>query len=169
MNIKTRLRLMTALSAFLVCIMTLLLFWAHHRVTEAVSAQHLANEIVGSIVERTTLRGDYMRNENARARDQWLTKHNHIRELTTEARSVLGSAGDLKTLNDMSDHLEASGVIFSQIVENRELARRGSGDALRTSELEKRLGGLLILKSHDTVSGARRLKETTGATMRRAA
>jgi hypothetical protein len=78
MRIRSRLKIMTAVSAALVVIMALLLYWSQHRLATAIKANDLSDKIIISIFERNLLRTDYLRNDNQRAKDQWFSKHNQL-------------------------------------------------------------------------------------------
>jgi two-component system sensor kinase len=154
---------MTAASTTLVVIMGLLLYWAHNRVATAIEAEKLADEIVGSEFERGILRSDYLRNDNDRAKEQWLTKHDHILALLKKASSVFEPAEDRETIGNMLKGIEISAVVFQQIANNRGLARSGRRASAQAFEIENRLVGQMLLRSYDIIADARKLQEASSA------
>ena len=163
MRVKTRLQAMTALSASVVAIMALSLYAAHHRLAIAVEAQNLSNQIVGIIIERDILRGDYTANHNERAKEQWFSKHALVLDLLKRPLPYVDTAEEQRTISNMIMNLEGSAVIFRQIVENRERTMRGLRDVAQAREIQNRLVGQLLLKSYDTVTDARALQQASSA------
>ena len=51
---------------------------AAYRVLNAVEASNIADELVGSVYQRSEFRNDYMLSTNERARVQWFAKHEQI-------------------------------------------------------------------------------------------
>jgi signal transduction histidine kinase len=164
---------MTAASAALVIVMALLLFWSQHRLTTATKANDLADEIVSNVFDRNTLRSDYLRNNNQRAKDQWFSKQDQIRDLLKKVPALFVSIDDREIIDDMHINVEGSSAVFEQITENRDLAGNGQRHQLQANEIENRLTGQLVLKSYDTIAAARRLQEASSqliaATQRTAA
>ena len=162
MRIKTRLQVMTVLSAALVATMAVLLYWSHHRLATAIKAEELANEIVGSVFERNILRTDYTINDNERAKDQWFTKQDYVRDLLKRAPSYFETTEDRKTIDNMVRNVEGSAAIFQQVAGNRDLAGKGLREAAQAGEIQNRLVGQLLLRAYDTVADARGLQEAGG-------
>ena len=158
MKIRTRLQVLTAASAALVIIMALLFYWSQHRLATANKAKNLADEIVSSVFERNTLRNDYLNNDNQRAKDQWFSKHNQLRDLLKSAPANLVSISDREIFTDMQEKIEDSSAIFQQILSNRESARVEERHTSGAIEIENRLVAQLLLKFLDTIADARKLQ-----------
>jgi signal transduction histidine kinase len=161
MRIQTRLKIIIAASTALIIIMALLLFWSQRKLAAATKANDLAVEIIISVFERNTLRTDYLRNDNQRAKDQWFSKQSQIIGLLKKAVSFFDSAADRKIIRAMLRNVEAVSAIFQQTVSNREITRTGLRQQAQATEIENRLVGQLLLKSYDTIADARKLQETS--------
>ena len=159
MNIRTRLQIVTAVSAAMVLIMALLFYWSQHRLATANKAKNLADEIVSSVFERNTLANDYLNNNNQRAKDQWISKQNQISNLFKKASANFISLGDRQTFYDIQKNLEGSSAIFLQIMSNRENAGNGVRPLAETNGIENRLSGQLMLKFLDTIADAQKLQK----------
>ena len=159
MKIRTRLKIVTAASVALVVIMSLLLYRSQLRIAAATKANDLAGEIIVSVFERNTLRADYLRDNNPRAKSQWFSKQERIHSLLEEAPAYFDSLSDRKTIDNMQKNLESVSAIFQQVLKNQERAQKGELPASRANEIENRLVGQLLLKSYDTIADVRRLQE----------
>jgi len=161
MRIRTLLQTVTAASAVLVVIMVLLLYWSQHRLARAINTNDLAKEIVISVFERSMLRSDYVRNDNLRAKEQWLLKQTQLNDLIKKALPEMTSTVARKTLSSMLKDNDSSAAIFQQIVANRESVRNGQRLQAQANDIENRLIGQLQLKTYDTIDDSRRLQETS--------
>ena len=161
MKIRTRLQIMTAASAVLVVILAFILYWSQQSLMTATEADGLVGEIIISVFERSMLRSDYLRNDNMRAKDQWLSKQNQINDLTKKALSQFDSAVGNKIIRSMLSDNDESTVIFKQIIANRESLSNGLLPQAKAGEIESRLLGQLLLKTYDTIADARNLQEAS--------
>ena len=161
MRIRTRLKIMTAASAALVVILAVILYWSQQSLRTATEADGLVGEIIINVFERSMLRSDYLRNDNMRAKDQWLSKQNKINHLTKKALSHFDSAVGNKIIRCMLSDNDESTVIFRQIIANRESLSNGLLHQDKASEIESRLLGQLLLKTYDTIADARSLQEAS--------
>jgi PAS domain S-box-containing protein len=148
-----------ASSSALVVIMSLLLFWSQRRLETAAKANDLADEIIVSVFERSSLRNDYLRNDNQRAKEQWISKQNQIGKLLKKAPSYFVSISDRKTIGIMQKNVEAVSSLFQQVVTNRERAGEGLLSQSQAGEIENKLVGELLLKSYDTIADVHSLQE----------
>ena len=161
MNIRTRLQIVAATSATLVVILASLFYWSQNRLASANKTKNLADEIVSSVFERKALSSDYLENGNLGAKDQWLSKQNHISVLLKEAPFHLISVLDRKNITDIQNNIEGSSAVFQQILHNREMARDGTRNRAESNEIENRLAGQLLAKFLDTIADAHRLQGTS--------
>jgi len=161
MEIRTRLRVVTAASATLVVIMALLFYWSQQKLATANKAKNLADEIVSSVFERNTLKNDYLSNDSQRAKEQWLSKQKQISDLLKTAPSNFVSISDRQTFGNIQKNLEGSSDIFQQILSNRESDRTGMRHHAEAIVIENRLAGQLMLKFLDTIADAHRLQEAS--------
>src|SRR6185369_4653892 len=154
MNIRTRLQIVAATSATLVVILASLFYWSQNRLASANKTKNLADEIVSSVFERKALSSDYLENGNQGAKDQWLSKQNHISFLLKKAPFHLISIRDRKNFTDIQNNIEGSSAVFQQILHNRDSARNGTRDRSKANENENRLAGQLLAKFLDTIADA---------------
>lgn len=161
MSIRTRLYVVTTVSAALVVIMALLLYWSQQSLATATKANALAAEIVMNVFERSMLRSDYLRNDNLRAKDQWLSKQSQARELIQEASSKFDTTVGRNIISTIQKNHDASAAVFQLIVANRESVRNGTLLQAKATEIENRLVGQLLLKTYDTIADARRMQEVS--------
>ena len=161
MKIRTRLKIVSAVSAALVVILAFILFWSQQSLMTATEADGLVSEIIISIFERSILRSDYLRNDNMRAKDQWLSKQNQINDFTKKALSQFDLAVNKKIIHSMLSDNEECAVVFRQIIANRERLTNGLLHQDTASEIESKLLGQLLLKTYDTVADARSLQKAS--------
>jgi signal transduction histidine kinase len=165
MKIRTRLKIMTAASITIVVIMTLLLYWSQHRLTEATKVNDIADEIVNSVLERTILRSDYLRNDNQRAKVQWLSKQNQIGTLIKKAASQFDSADGRKIISNMQKDNDETAAVFQKIVANRDSLSNGVRQQAQANDIENKLVSQLLLKTYDTIDETRRLQAASNVLM----
>ncbi len=161
MNIRTRLRIVTIASAALVVLMAFLFSWSQHRLATANKAKNLADEIVSSVFERSTLRNNYLSSDKPQAKDQWLAKQHQLSILLQKAPANLVSLSNRETFNDIQKELEASSAIFQQIVSNRENSRNELLRPGEAKEIEHKLVGQLMLKFFATIADAHKLQKAS--------
>lgn len=161
MKIRARLQIVTAASAVLIVFMALLFYWSQNRLATANKAKNLADEIVSSVFERNTLKTDYLRNNNQRAKGQWLSKQNQISDLLKKVPANLVSMSDSQTFDDIQKNVEGSSAVFQQILSNRERAGNRILPQAEANEIETRLVGQLLLKFMDTIADAHKLQKAS--------
>lgn len=120
MRIKKRLQINAIVSVLLAAVICLVLVLSLYRIDRANRSAEIAGDIVTSAFERVTLRNDYMRNNNARAKEQWFTKHAEIGKLLKSAPEEFRDAEDRMIIVRMVNNNKSTGKIFSAIVANRE-------------------------------------------------
>src|SRR5512135_2637955 len=98
MQIKTRLQINVIVSMLMACVICLVLFLSLHNLINENNAAKIAVDIITSALERTTLRNNYVRNNSARAKQQWISKHVQINGLLKSASENFREAEDRKNI-----------------------------------------------------------------------
>jgi PAS domain S-box-containing protein len=161
MQIKKRLQInvvMSVLTAFIIC---LVLFLALYRLNRANNSAKIAGDIIISALERVALRNDYVRNNSARAKEQWYAKHEQIGGLLTQASENFKDPKERQIVSRLVEDNESIGKIFMAIVENREKGGLNKGSPSLSREVEERLLNQLNMKVYEVVIDGRKLLQTT--------
>src|SRR5512144_2276408 len=136
MKIKKRLWISAAISVSLALIVFIVFFSALYRIDRASKLAMISGDLITFSLERLTLRNDYIRNDNARAREQWSAKHRQIGQMLAMAPAVFPDLGDRRDIDEIVKNHESIGKIFMAIVANRE---KKSKPAELSQEVEERL------------------------------
>ena len=157
MQIKKRLQINVVASVIAAVVIIVMLATATYRVLNAVEASNIADELVGSVYQRSEFRNDYMLSTNERARVQWFAKHEQIGLLLKSASGIFRDGEDRTVLDRMAKDQASIGKLFSSIVENREKPRP---DAVLSQEIEDRLNSQLTMRRQNAILDAHRLQES---------
>ncbi|MDA8424407.1 MAG: PAS domain S-box protein [Nitrospiraceae bacterium] len=157
MQIKKRLQINVVASVIAAVIIIVMLATATYRVLNAVEASNIADELVGSVYQRSEFRNDYMLSTNERARVQWFAKHEQIGLLLKSASGIFRDGEDRTVLDRMAKDQASIGKLFSSIVENREKPRP---DPVLSQEIEDRLNSQLTMRRQNAILDAHRLQES---------
>jgi PAS domain S-box-containing protein len=161
MQIKKRLRINAAVSVVMAVVICLVLFFSLHRVTMANDSAKIAGELIINVLERVTLRNDYLRNNSARAKEQWFARQEQIRGLLKSASEDFRDAEDRKNIGEIIYNHESVGKIFSSIVANREKSGLDLESAVLAREVEERLLSQLNMRVYNEVIHCRKLLESS--------
>ena len=101
MRVKQRLRINAVTSVITAFIIFLVLSVALYRVNRAMQESKIANDIMSTSFERAAIRADYIRTGNERAKEQYIAKHEQIRQLLKDASNRFEDADDIKTIKEM--------------------------------------------------------------------
>ncbi len=159
MQVTKRLQIYSIASVTMGLIIVLMLFLVLYRVNLAMEELYIAGEIVSGAFERSTLREDYLRTGNERAKVQWFAKHEQIGRLLKYASKEFNDTEDKKTINEMIKDHESTGKLFSTVVENREKARTGANSAVLSQEIVNKLINQLGMSVYEKVLNARKLHD----------
>src|SRR5665647_324701 len=120
MRIKKRLQINVVVSvmiAFAICLILSLLFY---QINRANNTGKITGELMISVLERDTLRNDYIRNNNTRAKEQVFAKHGQVGGILKSALENFRDNEDRKDITALIEDQESFGEILSTIVANRE-------------------------------------------------
>ncbi len=160
MQVKKRLRINVAVLVIAAFVIVIMLFLTLSRINRAMEKSDIASEILSSAFDRSTLRDDYLRNNNERAKVQWFARHEHIGRLLKAASEKFREADDKKTIDEMIKDQESTGKIFSGIVENRERAGSNTDSVILSQETENRMASQLSMRLYDKILFVRKLRES---------
>ncbi|MBT0664044.1 PAS domain S-box protein [Geobacter pelophilus] len=173
MRIKNRLQLNAAVSVLTALVICLMLGFMLVRINMLNASAQIAGENVVNALERVTLRNDYIRNNSARAKEQWFVKHEQMGRLLKLAAETFRDAEDRKIIAECIINQDSIGKIFSAIVANREMPGTNRGSAAMSQEVEQRLISQLNMRVYDEVIYGRQLlessREARASALRRAA
>ncbi len=161
MRIKKRLQIHVAVSviiAFAICLILSLLFY---QINKGNNTGKIAGELMISVLERDTLRNEYIRSNNTRFKEQVFAKHDQVSEILQSALENFSGSEDRKDITNLIEDQESFGAIFSTIVANRE--RNGlKPEAVNVSpEDEEKLLNQLNTIVCDIVIHGRELRESS--------
>jgi len=161
MQIKRRLQINVAVAVLVTVVMCLVLFLSLYRVNKANNLAKIADEIITQSFELVTLRNDYMRNESARAKEQWFDKQEQIGLLLKSASEKFRNADDKIIIAELIENHNSIGKIFSIIVAIREKSVLNSGPAELSRDAEDRLLNQLNMRVYEKVIHGRQLLESS--------
>ncbi len=161
MQVKTRLRISTVITAMTVFVIVGMLSLALYRIIDAVEGSAITDDIIAGALERLALRNDYVHNENERARVQWDAKHERIGGLLHAASKRFREPRYKKTIDEMIRNHESIGKLFAGIVENREKMRRRAIPTGLARETEDRLISQLNMRVYAVIVLGNRLLESS--------
>ncbi len=161
MQIKKRLQINVAVSVLMAFVICLVLFLSLYRLNKANNSAKIAGDIITSALERVTLRNDYIRNNSARAKEQWFAKHEQIGKLLKSASEDFRDAEDRKNIAELIENQESIGKIFSAIVANREKSALNRAQPHLSREVEDRLLSQLNMRVYEVVIHGRKLLESS--------
>ena len=155
MRIKKRLHINVAVSVVIALVICLILALSFSQLNRANSAARISSDIITSSLERISLRNDYIRNNSARAKQQWFVRHKEIGELLKSASELFQDAEDRKNIADLIEDQESIGRIFAAIVANREKIDYAIDFS---AEVEDKLLNQLNMRVYEVVIHGRELR-----------
>lgn len=161
MRINKRLQINVVATIVMAIVICLVLFLVLSRLNLAYHAAETANEIMSSMLERATFRNDYLRNNTARAQEQWFVKHEQIGKLLTLSSENLRGAEERKNITKFIEDHESIGRLFTAIVANREKNRSNRSSPDLAPEVVERLTNQLNIKVYDVVLDGRNLLQSS--------
>ncbi len=133
----------------------LTLFFMTQEVNDALQRQEAAEAIVQGVFQLNILEGDYLRNQEERARVQWDLTHDSLSE--DMGGLEFRDPDEQAILEEMRRIHEELQVTFDRLVAAYEDEETGGGEAA----LQELLAAQLSVKSTSMVSGASLLQEST--------
>jgi PAS domain S-box-containing protein len=161
MQIKKRLQINVAVSVLVALVICLVLLLSLYRLNKANNSAKISDEIVSSVLERVTFRNDYIRNNTARAKEQWFIKHAQIGGLLKAASENFQGAEDRANITALLEDHESIGNIFRAIASNREKRGLHPSSADLSREVEDRLLSQLNMRVYEVVLHSRKLLESS--------
>lgn len=164
MQIKKRLQINAVATVFTALIVFMVFFLALYRIDKANNLAMIAGDLIANSLERLTLRNDYVRNNNARAKEQWFARHEQIGRILKSASENFQDAGDKETIDEIIKSHESIGKIFLTVVAAREKKDLKPDSADLSHELEDRLLSQLNMRVYDVVVQSRKLLSSSRET-----
>lgn len=161
MRIKNRLQIniaVSVLTAFVICLVLLL---SLKSINETNKTEKIAGDFITAVLERLSLRNDYIRNNSTKVKDQWNAKHEQISGLLKSALENFQEADDRKIIVELIKNQESIGNIFSTITANREKWGLNPSSSSPSQEVENRLVSQLNMEIYDVVIHGRQLQESS--------
>lgn len=161
MRIKKRLYINAVVSMLIALVIGLVLSFSLYRLNRANNFAIISGELLTAVLERVVLRNDYIRNNSARAKEQWFIKNALIGGILKSALENFRDAGDKKIIAGLLEEYESFGRIFSAIVANREKNPTTSGGAEFSPAIEERLLNQLNLRVYEAVDKSHKLQHSS--------
>ncbi len=158
MQVRKRLNLNSAVLIVAAVVIALLLGVGLYRVNGAFQELDIADEILNNLFLRSTFRSDYLRTGSERAKQQLLAQHARTVGLLESASRRFRDPADGKLIHDMTGDHRSTAELFTDIVENREKARKGTLPADLAGEIENRLLTQLNIRSYSSALNVQTLR-----------
>ncbi|MRR33413.1 HAMP domain-containing protein [bacterium] len=161
MQINKRLQISVAvsvISAFVICIVLAL---SLHNLNKANDLEKISDDIIFSLLEMVTFRNDYIRNNTARAKEQWFARNERIGKLLKSAAVNFRDSEDRKNIARLIEEFESIRKIFSAIVANRDKSGLNSVSPDLSREVEERLLSQLNIRVYEEVINGGQLLESS--------
>jgi PAS domain S-box-containing protein len=113
-----------------------------------------------TVFETSLLRDEYVTDGSERARIQWLSRSEDLRNLLNQTRGQFRNSPGRELIEDVQKTLEQKVAIFSQLEEVRLRAGNSGRNRLPFREGEKRLSNQLRLKAYLLIGSVARLRES---------
>ncbi|UFS70447.1 ATP-binding protein [Geomonas sp. RF6] len=158
MQVRKALNLTVSISALAVGLVVFVLLSMLFQVERAMKAGEVADSIVSSVFERSTLRDDYLRTKSERARIQLLAKQQEIGRLLHIAEEKFWRAEDKAIIVEMVQDHQSTQRLFTAVMTSG-AAPLSPAQAAIHSEMEERLHTQIIMRAYETVIHARDLQQ----------
>ncbi|MEN6615553.1 MAG: ATP-binding protein [Syntrophorhabdus sp.] len=161
MQIRKKLQINAFISLLSVIIIAIILFVGAYRMNTDFHDLILADRIMGSLLQQSTLLGDYLRSDSERARAELMAERKYARELITAAAATFSNENEKQITRKMLADDESIDKIFSDIIGNRE---RSLGSSITNKQLkatEDRLLTQLNIFSYNTRLDIQALRNST--------
>jgi len=158
MRVRRKLQINAAVSALVAIAVILLLLMGIYRVNNAFYDLTIAEEILNSSFERSTLQADYLRTGNERAKVQWFAAHEQIGRNLKIASGRFDYPEFQHMIREMIQDHESTTTLFISIVENREKAQAGAVSYELSRSIENRLLTQVNIRLYDKVLNTRELR-----------
>jgi PAS domain S-box-containing protein len=131
-----------------VLFMILCLAWAFHEAYRAEHNLRLADKLNRTVIERVSLRDDYLLHREERARVQWYAISETLRKLLESAYERFPGKEDKVILDDARKNFDSTFYAFSEILEKNRRDERTTKAGFVFDEGELRLIGQVLLKAY---------------------
>ena len=136
------------------------LAWSFFVMIRATQDMVLVADMRKVAFERIILRDDYLLNQEARARVQWLAKSEEMKALLASASIRLTTTQEQVALREAQANFEATFLLFSQFMENRGEEERSFIKETKFTEADSRLIGQVFLKAYSLNDNIDKLYES---------
>jgi PAS domain S-box-containing protein len=164
MKIKTRLKLNSFISLGVLILILLSLAWSFHEMSIATRNLDQIAEMRKVAFERIILRDDYLLNQEARARTQWLAKSDALRRLLEFASDIFTSSYDQALLKEARGNFDITLASFSKFMEDHEREGRAVKGGFVFNDAESRLIGQVFINAYALNDNLNRLYESASKT-----
>ncbi len=161
MKVKQRLKISVFVSAVTTLIIVGVLTLSLYNINRANNIAKVAGDLILSSFERLTLRNDYLRNNNDRARGQWFAKHREIGKILKAASETFRDPEDREIIARLLKGHASIGRLFSGIVDSRNRRESHRESQVLSQETEARLLNQLNMRVYETSADVRKLLESS--------
>jgi PAS domain S-box-containing protein len=161
MKIKTRLKLNTWLTLGVIVFMMLSLAWSFLEIHRTDRNEEMVSSLRKLSFERILIRDEYLLYREDRAREQWLSKSETLRQLLGASKANFTTLEDLTLLQEAQQNFDATYQGFSAILKRYRQKVRRPNEGLALDEVESRLIGQVFLKAYALQDSINRLYEST--------
>ena len=161
MLVKNRLRINSAVSVLLTLVVLIVLFLTIHRVSTAMEAAKIADEIMTTSFERLMLRIENERTGSERSNVQLLAKHAQNGELLEVALEKFSDPEDKRTIEELLSLHDSIGELSRSIRKNRGEKRAGIPLDALSQQIEDRLLSQLDMRVYENVLFCSRLQQSS--------
>src|SRR4030042_2807689 len=163
MKIKTKLSINLYLFVCTIFVVTTALYCSYQEYNKAEESERLVVEIQKAIFERTSLRDEYIKFQEERAKIQWQKKSEYIVKLMDLASARFKDEMSKAILDKVRRNYEDTATIFSKIVESRE-RNLNEKERVLSREFENRLFSQILMKAYALSDAAQELRESNRRT-----
>lgn len=160
MQVRHRLFLNSTLSVAAAFAFLLVLVISAYYISQAVEKRDFANRIIITVLERATLKSDYLQSGSERAKAQWYVKNGQVGLLLKSAFEKFHEPEDNATISELIEKNESIVQIVSALIENRENAMAQSNDGQIRAETEDRLRSQYNMRLYNVVLLCRELQDS---------
>ena len=152
MKIKTKARILLAISLSMLLLALGFALWATQRVNTLQETQQLSQEILIGVFKLNILRSEYSIYPEERAKEQWFLEYGALENRIRTVEKNLADPQWQEIITEIRDNSDSVKPLFAQLVAIKE-------SDMPQEELESLVKNQLIVKSQETFSNGLKLQE----------
>jgi len=155
MSIRTKARIIFAISIGLVAVISFLVFYATQNLKEQIEKNRIAEEIHRGALDLSILTNDYLRQPEEQARIQWQSQYDSLKALLGLDVLMIFEDERRTSFYDLRTHCENMKATFNKLVaEYEQRPLNNEEENIASEKLEEQLADRLLIYSQTIVSGA---------------